>query len=63
MFALGYLAGMTTSILVLLGLLYFRPKMERTVNTIGAKLKEKGKILEEEPQGVKDWIESLDHEV
>lgn len=58
-FALGYLAGLATSSLILLGVSHFRPAIERTINQTVSLTKKKGAILEPENTEVKDWAEGL----
>ena len=59
MFALGFIAGLLTSGLLLLFSLLLKPKFDRTVNILGTKFKEKGKILEDAPEDLKTWMENL----
>lgn len=61
-FALGIVTGLVVSILILLILVYFRPSIDRTMNTLQSKIKQKGAIIEPESSEIQDWISDLKQE-
>ncbi|MEK7180016.1 MAG: hypothetical protein AAB706_00915 [Patescibacteria group bacterium] len=62
MYILGIITGICLSILTLVVSLIFKTPLERTINQIGSRVKEKGKILEPENEEIKKWVEELKNE-
>ena len=58
-FLIGLVVGLVVSVLIMLSVLLFRSQVERVVNQLVAKVKQKGEILEPENDDVENWISNL----
>ena len=56
---LGIITGILVAGFLLIVGLYSRPSIQHLANQIISRVKEKGKILEEAPEELQQWIESL----
>ena len=61
-YILGILTGLSISCIVFMVTLYSKPKVERIINQVTARLKEKGVILELENEEINQWVENLKNE-
>lgn len=58
-FILGLLTGLILATIVLIITLYSKPKVERTINQIASKTRQKGSILEPENEELEQWLSTL----
>jgi len=61
-YILGILTGLAISCIVFMVTLYSKPKVERIINQVTSRLKEKGAILEPENEEINQWVETLKSE-
>ena len=61
-YILGILTGLSISCIVFMVTLYSKPKVERIINQVTSRLKEKGAILEPENEEINQWVETLKSE-
>jgi len=61
-YILGIVTGLIVDGILLVTLLYFLTKIEVRLNQINSKLKQKGRIIEDDKNEVTDWVETLKEE-
>ena len=61
-FILGLITGLLIAIIVFIITLFSKPKVERAMNQVSSRIKEKGTILEPENEELSNWVNSLPNE-
>ncbi len=58
-FILGNIIGLSQAVLIILITLYYKPSIERKINQIASKTKQKGVIIEQNESDLQQWIDGL----